>query len=57
MAQLAQVARPDAARRLIETYDVAVEQIAADPRSCLNQPRPYPDLPRYGFRWITVHRY
>ncbi len=49
--------RPNAARRLIETYDVAVKQIAAGPRSWLTHPRPYPDLARYGFRWIKVHRY
>ncbi len=23
----------------------------------LRHPRPYPDLARYGFRWIKVHRY
>lgn len=50
-------ARPDAARRLIETYDTALARIAADPRSWLTHPRPYPDLARYGFRWIKLHRY
>jgi plasmid stabilization system protein ParE len=49
--------RPDAARRLIETYDVAVQQIAAGPRSWMTHPRPYPGLARYGFRWIKAHRY
>jgi hypothetical protein len=50
-------ARPDAARRLIETYDVAVGRIAGDPDVWVAHPRPYPDLARYGFRWIKVHRY
>jgi hypothetical protein len=49
--------RPDAARRLIETYDAALKRIAADPRSRMTHPRPYPSLARYGFRWIKVHRY
>jgi plasmid stabilization system protein ParE len=49
-------ARPDAARRLIETYDAALARIAADPRSWLTHPRPYPELARYGFRWIKLHR-
>gem|GEM_PF-1636442 len=49
--------RPDAARKLIETYDAAVEQIASGPRSWLTHPRPYPEIARYGFRWIKIHRY
>ncbi len=49
--------RPDAARKLVETYDAAVEQIASGPRAWLTHPRPYPDLVRYGFRWIKLHRY
>ncbi len=36
---------------------MAVEQIAGDPKSWFTHPRPYPDLARYGFRWIKVHRY
>jgi hypothetical protein len=50
-------ARPDAARRLIETYDEAVRQIEAVPRNWLTHPRPYPQLAEYGFRWIKIHRY
>ena len=50
-------ARPEAARRLIEAYDGAVERIRAGQDSTLPHPRPYPDLARYGFRWIKVHRY
>jgi plasmid stabilization system protein ParE len=50
-------ARPEAARRLIETYDAALARIAAEPRSWRTHPRPYPDLARYGFRWIKLHRY
>jgi hypothetical protein len=50
-------ARPLAAGRLIEAYEAAVEAIAAEPASWLGHPRPYPDLARYGFRWIKVHRY
>ena len=50
-------ARPQAARRLIETYDAALARIAADPRFWLTHPRPYPELARYGFRWIKLHRY
>jgi hypothetical protein len=49
--------RPDAARKLIETYDLAVDRIGAGPPSWLTHPRPYPDLARYGFRWIKIHRY
>jgi len=49
--------RPDAARKLIETYDLAVDRIGAGPTSWLTHPRPYPDLARYGFRWIKIHRY
>ena len=36
---------------------MAVEQIAAGTKSWLTHPRPYPDLARYGFQWIKVHRY
>lgn len=50
-------ARPEAARRLIETYDAALVRIAAGSRSRLTHPRPYPELARYGFRWIKLHRY
>ena len=50
-------ARPDAARRLIETYDAALARIAADPHLWLTHPGPYPELARYGFRWIKLHRY
>jgi hypothetical protein len=50
-------ARPDAAGRLIETYDEAVLRIEAGPRAWLTHPRPYPALAVYGFRWIKVHRY
>jgi hypothetical protein len=32
-------------------------RIAADPPSWLTHPRPYPDLARYGFRWIKLHRH
>jgi len=46
-----------AARKLIEAYAIAIEQIAAGPKSWFTCPRPYPDLARYGFRWIKVHRY
>ena len=49
--------RPDAARRLIETYDAAVARIAADPHLWLTYPGPYPERARYGFRWIKLHRY
>ncbi len=49
-------ARPDAARKLIETYDAAVQQIASGPRSWLTHPRPAPDIARQGFRWIKVIR-
>jgi hypothetical protein len=50
-------ARPAAARKLIDAYAEAVEQIAAGPQSWFTHPRPYPDIARYGFRWIKVHRY
>jgi hypothetical protein len=50
-------ARPDAARKLIETYDEAVREIGATPRVWLTHPRPYPTLSVYGFRWIKIHRY
>ena len=50
-------ARPAAARKLIEAYGLAIEEIAADPKAWFTCPRPYPDLARYGFRWIKVHRY
>ena len=56
-AALHRPARPDAARRLIETYDAALARIAADPRLWLTNPGPYPELARYGFRWIKLHRY
>jgi len=36
---------------------LAIEQIEAGPKSWFTCPRPYPDLARYGFRWIKVHRY
>ena len=49
-------ARPDAARKLIETYDEALRQIEAGPRHWLTHPRPYPALAEYGFRWIKIHR-
>jgi len=50
-------ARPDAARRLVETYDTALARIAAHPRFWLTHPRPYPELALYGFRWLKLHRY
>jgi hypothetical protein len=50
-------ARPEAARRLIETYDAARARIAAGTNSWLAHPRPYPELGRYGFRWMKLHRY
>jgi hypothetical protein len=49
-------ARPDAARKLVDSYDEAVRRIEASPRG-LTHPRPYPSLAGYGFRWIKVHRY
>jgi hypothetical protein len=49
--------RPEAAGKLIEAYDVAVGRIAAGPRSWPTHPGPYPDLARYRFRWIKVHRH
>ena len=49
--------RPDAARRLIEAYDTAIEVIGAGPPSWVSYPRPYPQLASYGFRWIRIHRY
>jgi hypothetical protein len=49
--------RPDAARKRIETYDVAVQQMVSGPRSWLTHPRPYPDIARYDFRWIKIHCY
>ena len=42
---------------MIESYDAALARIAADPRFWLTHPRPYPELARYGFRWIKLHRY
>jgi plasmid stabilization system protein ParE len=51
------LARPAAARKLIEAYASAVEQIAAGPKFWFACPRPYPDLARYGFRRIKIHRY
>jgi plasmid stabilization system protein ParE len=50
-------ARPQAARRLIDAYEAAVEAIASGPRIALSHPRPYPQLASFGFRWIKVHRY
>jgi hypothetical protein len=50
-------ARAAAARKLIEAYAEAVEQIGVGPKSWFSYPRPYPDLAGYGFRWIKVHRY
>ena len=49
--------RPAAARRLIEAYADAVQQISVGPKSWFTHPRPYPALAQYGFRWIKVHRY
>ena len=49
--------RPQAARRLIAAYRVAIEAIACGPRTWFNYPRPYPQLASFGFRWIKVHRY
>ncbi len=50
-------ARPQAARRLIDAYEAAVEVIASGPRTSFSHPRPYSQLASYGFRWIKVHRY
>jgi hypothetical protein len=50
-------ARPDAARRLIAAYGLAVEVIARGPEGSFGHPRPYPELAVYGFRWIKIHRY
>ena len=50
-------ARPQAARRLIDAYGMAVAAIADGPKAWFSHPRPYPDLGSYGFRWIKIHRY
>lgn len=50
-------ARPQAARRLIETYQVAIKVIENGPQTWFPHPRPYPDLGSYGFRRIRIHRY
>jgi hypothetical protein len=50
-------ARPQAARRLIDAYEVAVGVIASGPRISFGHPRPYPHLASFEFRWIKVHRY
>ncbi len=50
-------ARPQAARRLIDAYDVAVAVIGRSPTISYSHPRPYPQLASFGFRWIKVHRY
>jgi plasmid stabilization system protein ParE len=50
-------ARPEAARKLIEAYDRAVQEIATNPGNSLTHPRPYPQLSAFGFRWIKIHRY
>jgi hypothetical protein len=49
-------ARPQAARRLVDAYDEAIEAIARGPRTTFSHPRPYPQLALFGFRWIKVHR-
>jgi len=49
--------RPQAARKLIEAYAVAIDQIAMGPTAWLTHPRPYPELAHYGFRWTKIHRY
>ena len=49
-------ARPDAARRLIETYDEALARIAAD-LVLADTFRAHPELARDGFRWVKLHRY
>jgi hypothetical protein len=49
--------RPAAALKLIEAYEAAVKRIEAGPQTWLTHPRPYPEIARFGFRWIKVHRY
>jgi hypothetical protein len=44
-------ARPDAARRLIETYDAALARIGADPRFWLTPPKALSGL---GTVWISL---
>ena len=42
------------------TADTAIRlgrYFRTDPRFWLTHPRPYPELARYGFRWIKLHRY
>ena len=51
------MARPAAARKLIEAYARAIDLIEVGPKASLTHPRPYPVLSDYGFRWIKVHRY
>jgi plasmid stabilization system protein ParE len=50
-------ARPTAARKLVEAYTAALEKIEAGPKTWYHFPRPYPDLARYGFCWIKIHRH
>jgi hypothetical protein len=50
-------ARPQAVRRLMDAYDVAVAVIGRGPPISYRHPRPYPQLASFGFRWIKVHRY
>ena len=46
-----------AIRNLVAAYRNAAAQIEADPTCGKSHPRPYPQLSRYGFRWIESHIY
>jgi plasmid stabilization system protein ParE len=49
--------RYEAFRRFDQAIQDAVREIEADPHAGALFPRPYPELARWGFRWIKVHRY
>ena len=49
--------RLEAAINLLQTLERARDRIAHHPQAGLEAPRPYPDLNRYGRRWLIEGRY
>lgn len=49
--------RLEAARNLLAAIQNASSRIQRSPDAGLSAPRPYPDLARYGFRWIKEGAY
>lgn len=49
--------REQAYENLLKAIAEAADRIASAPTGGLTHPKPYPDMAKWGFHWIKVHRY